>query len=58
MIGWEAESCFVILLEEEYLHMIGWSEWPMTGYKMISQCSGILGDSRSRIAPVNLNGVL
>jgi len=58
MIDWGAESCFVILLEEEYLHMIGWSRWPMVESRMISQYAEILKENHSCIALVKLSGVL
>ena len=41
MIDWGAGPCYVILLEDEYLHTIGWNRWPMTECKMISRCEEI-----------------
>ena len=55
MIDWGADPCYVILLEEEYPHMIGWSRWPMIECKMINRCEDI--QNMSLIARINLNGV-
>ena len=57
MIDWWAGSCYVVLLEEECPHMIGWNKWPMTGYKMISRCEEIQNASLIQIVRVNLNSV-
>jgi len=53
-----AELCFAIILEAEYLHMIGWNKWPMTGYLMISRCTEILKGNHLYIKPVSLDGAL
>ena len=53
-----AELCFAIVLETEYLHMIGWNKWPMTGYLMVSRCIEILRGNRFCIKPVSLDGAL
>ena len=58
MIDWGAEPCYVILLEEEYPHMIGWNKWLMTGYLMISRCAEILKGNHLYIKPVSLDGAL
>ena len=50
-----AGPCCVILLEDEYLHTIGWNRWPMTECNMISRCEEI--QSMNLIVRVNLNGV-
>ena len=57
MIDWGAGPYYVILLEEECPHMIGWNRWPMTECKMISRCEGIQSVSLIQIVQVNLNGI-
>jgi hypothetical protein len=54
MIGWGTGLCCVTLLGVKFLHTIGWSEWPMTEYLMISRCAEILKESHLCAASVNV----
>ena len=48
---------YVILLEDEYPHTIGWNRWLMTGCKIINRCEEIHSMNLIQIAQVNVNGV-
>ena len=57
MIDRGAGPYYVILLEDEYPHTIGWNRWLMTGCKIINRCEEIHSMNLIQIAQVNVNGV-
>jgi hypothetical protein len=57
MIGWGVGPCYVILQEEGFLPMSGWSRWLMIEFQMINQCAGIQNKSQFMITLIGLSGV-
>jgi len=56
MIGWGAGPCYVILREDGFLQMSGWSGWPMLEFQMSSRIAGTKKESRFVTTLICLSG--